>query len=441
MRRRDGKKEDRKLVRETPLEVLTPLEFGERSCVGDFRLEVYRLWRDVVDKGKIPKLVTGHGGEGLFDPLTSFIVSHLRDPVCISYTFPLEFSDVVVDVLLNGWMGEVEVIVPHVDPPLHGRRPSSGEYCSLSPYPFCFSFIEGSKLDVGIYSDRDRIEELKERFEDGIRRSVLGRVYLGIGFKGGKWVDDVDIPPFGELVGNYPSEFEKELRVVEDLVVKGLKGETRRGVVIFFLGSSGVGKTYLSLSLLRKVKEVNGVGLYLPFGGLGDRIYELVEEMKRFFGGVPTFVVLDDADPLLLSRVKYRNLGVLSFFKLIDGLPPGYSLIVNSNLVKDVDLSLVRPLRVDYLLVFPSVGYGSKVLEYVVRVRGDVDGVFGKVLEDESMKKGVDNLTVAEVVQLYEVIDRLRSVYGSVSLNDVKLVMKSVVRWRRIYREQLVEEV
>jgi len=197
-------------------------------------------------------------------------------------------------------------------------------------------------------------------------------------------------------------------KTFESDLFKKLKTDTK-GLVLLH-GSPGTGKTYFLRYLLQKLAKTKKKVLYFP-----PSMVEAITDPSFFNfimnwtmdNGKNSVLLIEDAEPLLLSRESTRNMGITNLLNLTDGILNDILSIqiiatFNTNL-NELDKALLRPERLIARKEFKklNVANGKKLAEILgldpvtIKKEMSLAEIYAIKNDNEVLLHGVDKMTAA----------------------------------------------
>lgn len=400
-------------------------------------------WRKILSYEEFPYLISYD--EGLFDPVLSFIVSHLERPVSINYKLNKVFGNFFLSIIRSAFPSAKPLFAYNSPPDFFGKD-AVGNFVVYEPYPVLVSFFnEGVIALLHIYCDEEHAEEVNSLFVGGCKAEFGDKVCLISGGEGEHtWVDRVAPLPLEEVLKNFPAGVAEDIAVIRRVIDRCFSGQTRKGVAFLFLGAPGVGKTFLAKALLDDVLDGDTLGFYISQQQEATfaRLLNSIKENPGIFDGKKFFFILDDAEWLLLSRKRISLASpATKTLNILDDLPPKCVVCFITNLAAELDTATIRPGRIDLILNIPPSGWGLNVFNYWAEKYQLPERVVNVVLEDETLRAAMNKLTPAEASSLVSYLQQRDALGFSCTKREIRDAIKSYTKWRRVYKERDWEEV
>ncbi len=305
--------------------------------------------------------------------------------------------------------------------------PSTNMYLRLQEEGF------GRKRFHFLFSlDATNWKQFKERWQDAVRKELQGKVLQHLP----ELIGDADItelnpvipldqlPDLQEIMANYQRNIQKQIERIKRGLEQVFYGSAPKFVVLL-VGKPGTGKTFLAAALLRWAAE------HLQLTGVKVSADQFVKAMDDVVRYVPNPVILvEDVEGLAVERrehaISVTTLMLLDKLGGVTAWQRKWALIMTTNLPQIMDKAVLRPVRVDELVIMEPIPptLAIQVIRFWLRRLGVDDTITIKPNE-------VDELTYAECSLVAERIANSLALNHQVTVADI---MTEVRQWRRIHK-------
>lgn len=405
----------------------------------------WHQWRKVLSHQEFPFLVAYN--ENIFDPLTSLILSHIENPVTVTFSLPIPLGKVARDIIRDVFP-TIKPVIPHKSPPDWKGNDLQGEFFTFEPYPVIVTFFLSGTLNitVSIYCSEDNGQDVYERYLAALSESLKGKACMVKAHAVDcQWSDSLSSLSFQDVIKSLPSSTLGDVRIMENMVMKCLDRKTRKGATFLITGAPGTGKTLLAKALLDKtLQERRATGFYMTTEtnalDVLNSITKCIREMPDVFSS-GVFVIVDDAETLMLSRKKFSvATAALKMMPLLDNLPTGIVLCFITNMVSEVDTATIRPARIDLTIPIPASGWGDKVFTFWAEKVELPTPIQEIIMGDEKLRNTLGKLTPAEAYALADILSHKASLGVTINKQSISETIKQLTKWRRFFKERDWEE-